>query len=174
MRTIRAWTDQPRSHLEVHRSTTRPSGQAPTDQVLGTIYGSFDYNFEGTGAWVGYALVSFGDAPAKVATFADRNTSFNQRKNGAIYGTETISLHFTDGSGSFNISAVFTGTPGATPGLYNLHEVGSITNGIGKYLHATGYATVQGPFLFPDPTITAGAPPWIAEIHGVIFGVNEP
>jgi hypothetical protein len=141
-------------------------------QISATIYGSFDYNFEGVGAWVGYALVSFGDQPAKVATFADRNTSFGQRKNGAIYGTETISLRFADGSGKFDIPARFEGIPGATPGLYNLHEVGSIANGTGKYSQTSGYLTVQGPFLFPDPAIAAGTPPWIAEIHGVIFGVD--
>jgi len=142
-------------------------------QISATIYGSFDYNFEGVGAWVGHALISFGDKPAKAATFADRNTSFNQRKNGAIYGTETISLRFIDGSGTIDIFATFEGTPGATPGLYNLHEVGTMGNGTGQYSGASGYVTVQGPFLFPDPGITAGAPPWIAEIYGVIFGIGE-
>jgi hypothetical protein len=142
-------------------------------QVSATIYGAFDYNFEGVGAWVGYALIRFGDKPAKVATFADRNTSFQQRTNGAISGTETISLRFSDGSGTLDIVARFEGTPGATPGLYNLHEVGAIGNGTGDYSHASGYVTVQGPFLFPDPSITAGAPPWIGEIHGSIVGMRE-
>lgn len=142
-------------------------------QISATIYGVFDYNFEGVGAWVGHALIRFGDKPAKVATFADRNTSFQQRKNGAISGTETISLRLTDGSGTFDIVARFEGTPGATPGLYNLHEVGAIGNGTGDYSRASGYVTVQGPFLFPDPATTAGAPPWIGEIHGAIFGMRE-
>jgi hypothetical protein len=155
------------------RAKPEASNQIQAVQISATIYGSFDYNFEGTGAWVGHALVSFADKPAKVATFADRNTSFNQRKNGTIYGTETISLRFTDGSGTFDIPARFEGTPGATPGLYALQEVGSIANGTGKYSQASGYVTVHGPFLFPDPAITAGAPPWIAEIHGIIFGVDE-
>jgi hypothetical protein len=155
------------------RAKPEASTRAQAVQISATIYGSFDYNFEGVGAWVGHALIRLGDKPAKVATFADRNTSFNQRKNGAIYGTETISLRFTDGSGSFEIVARFEGTAGATPGLYNLHEVGSIGNGTGEYSGVSGYVTVQGPFLFPDPTITPGAPPWISELHGEIFGINE-
>jgi hypothetical protein len=51
-----------------------------------------------------------------------------------------------------------------------LHEVGVLANGTGAYSGVSGFVTVQGPFLFPDPTVTAGAPPWIAEIHGVVAG----
>ncbi len=144
--------------------------RTPALQISATIYGGFDYNFEGHGAWVGHALVSIGNSPAKVAEFADRNTSFGMRQNGAIYGTETISLRFIDGSGTFDIPARFEGTPGGTPGLYNLHEVGSIMNGTGAFLGVSGVVAVQGPFLFPDPSVTAGVPPWIAEIHGSIHG----
>jgi hypothetical protein len=155
------------------RAKPEPGGRPRGVEIAATIYGSFDYNFEGVGAWVGHALIRFGEKPAKVATFADRNTSFNQRKNGAIYGTETISLSFTDGSGTFDILARFEGTPGATPGLYMLHEIGAISNGTGTYAGVSGYVTVQGPFLFPDPAITEGAPPWIAELHGMVLGMKE-
>jgi hypothetical protein len=141
--------------------------------VSGTIYGAFDYTFEGKGAWVGYALLAFGDKPAVKATFVDRNTSFGQRKNGAIYGTETISLTFTDSSSTFDVVARFDGIPDSTPGLYTLNEIGSIANGTGKYALASGHLTVHGPFLFPDPTTTPGAPLWIAEIHGIVFGLQE-
>jgi hypothetical protein len=141
--------------------------------VSGTIYGVFDYNFEGKGAWVGHALLSFGGKPPVAATFVDRNTSFGQKNNGAIYGTETISLNFTDGSGSFEILATFNGTPGATANLYNLSETGTIARGTGRYLWASGHVTVHGPFMFPDPTTTPGAPPWISEIHGVVLGMEE-
>jgi hypothetical protein len=155
------------------RPKPEAAGRAQTVEFSATIYGSFDYNFEGVGAWVGNALIRFGSKPAAVASFADRNTSFGQRPNGAIYGTETISLKFTDGSGSFDIVARFEGVPGSTPGLYTLHEIGAISNGTGTYAGVSGYVTVQGPFLFPDPTITAGAPPWIAEIHGAISGLQK-
>jgi hypothetical protein len=160
------------SALAQLRAKPQASNQLQAVQISATICGSFDYTFEGTGAWVGYALVTFGDKPAKVATFADRNTSFNQRQNGSIYGTETISLKFADGSGTFDIFASFQGTPGATPHLYNLHEAGAISNGTGEYARLSGYVTVQGPFLLPDPTITAGAPSWIAQVHGAVFGLN--
>ena len=149
------------------------SGHAQTMEISATIYGSFDYNFEGVGAWVGNALIRFGEKPAAVATFADRNTSFAQRPNGAIYGTETISLRLADGSGAFDIVARFEGTPGSTPGLYTLHEIGVIANGTGAYSGVSGYVAIQGPFLFPDPAVTTGAPPWIAEIHGAISGLQK-
>ena len=89
--------------------------------VSGTIYGTYDYDFEGKGAWVGHALLSFGGKPPVAATFVDRNTSFGQKNNGAIYGTETISLSFTDG-GTLEIFATFNGTPAATANLYNLRS----------------------------------------------------
>jgi hypothetical protein len=152
-------------------SEARPRAQST--QISATIYGSFDYNFEGAGAWVGYALIRFGDKPAKAATFVDRNTSFQQRRNGGIYGTETISVRFTDGSGTFEVVARFEGTPGATPGLYHLHEVGAIGNGTGAYSRVSGYVAIHGPFLFPDPATTAGAPSWISELHGQVSGLSE-
>ena len=155
------------------RPKPEPAGRVQTVEISATIYGSFDYNFEGVDSWVGYTLVRFGDKPAAVATFADRNTSFGQRPNGAIYGTETISLRFADGSGTFDIVARFEGTPGSTPGVYALHEIGVIANGTAAYSGVSGYVTVQGPFLFPDPTVTAGAPPWIAEVHGAISGLQK-
>lgn len=155
------------------RSRPEAAGHAQTMEISATIYGNFDYNFEGVGAWVGNALIRLSDKPAVVATFADRNTSFGQRPNGAIYGTETISLKFTDGSGTFDIVSRFEGIPGSTPGLYTLHEIGVIANGTGAYSGVSGYVTVQGPFLFPDPSVTAGAPPWIAEIHGAISGLQK-
>ncbi len=146
------------------------SAQAPAAQLSATLYGNFDYAFEGRGAWVGHALVSIGGGPAKTAEFADRNTSIAMRANGAIYGTETISVHFLDGSGDFQIMSQFEGTPAPTPGLYNLHEVGAITNGTGDYAGISGVVAVEGPFMFPDPRITTGAPPWIATVHGSIQG----
>ena len=155
------------------RSKPEAAGRAQTVEISATIYGSFDYTFEGVGAWVGNALIRLGNKPTAAATFADRNTSFGQRPNGAIYGTETISLRFADGSGTFDIVARFEGIPGATPGLYALHEIGVIANGTGAYSGVSGYVTVQGPFLFPDPALTAGAPPWIAEIHGAISGLQK-
>ena len=161
------------SHAHGQLPKPEPAGRVQTVEISATIYGSFDYNFEGVGAWVGYTLVRFGDKPAAVATFADRNTSFGQRPNGAIFGTETISLRFANGSGTFDIVARFEGTPGSTPGLYALHEIGVIANGTAAYSGVSGYVTVQGPFLFPDPTVTAGAPPWIAENHGAISGLQK-
>lgn len=155
------------------RTKPEPAGRAQTIEISATIYGNFDYNFEGVGAWVGNALIRFGDKPTAVTTFADRNTSFGQRPNGAIYGTETISLRFADGRGAFDIVARFEGTPASTPGLYMLHEIGAICNGTGAYSGVSGYVAVQGPFLFPDPSVTPGAPPWVAEIHGAISGLQK-
>jgi hypothetical protein len=154
------------------RARPEPSTRTPAAQISATIYGTFDYSFEGVGAWTGSALVRFGDKATKVAAFVDRNTDFHQRNNGAIYGTENISLRFLDGSGTFDILSRFEGTPESTPGLYYLHEVGAIANGTGEYSGVSGYVTVHGPFLFPDPAITEGAPPWISEIHGTILGMH--
>lgn len=149
---------------------TKEEWQTSAD-LSGTIYGSYDYTFEGKGAWVGHAILAIGGRQSVKATFIDRNNSIIREKDGAICGTETITLLLPDGS-TFEITAEFTGTPGATPGLYTLNESGSIANGTGAYRGASGHVVVQGPFLFPDPAATPGAPPWIAEIHGSVQGIS--
>jgi len=90
----------------------------------------------------------------------------------AIYGTEAITLTFPDGSGTVEIQAQYDGIPAATPGLYTLHEVGTFANGTGKWANASGQVTVTGPFVLPHSDIAPGSPPWIAEIHGTISGVE--
>lgn len=140
-------------------------------EVSGTIFGAYDYSFEGKGAWVGQAIVRIEGRAAAKATFVDRNNSIVRNNDGAISGTETITLSFPDG-GSFEVIAKFKGTPASTPGLYTLQETGTIANGTGAYDRVSGSVVVQGPFLLPDPAVTPGAPPWIAEIHGVLQGLN--
>ncbi len=140
-------------------------------EVSGTIYGSYDYGFEGKGAWVGDAILAFdGQSPVK-ATFVDRNNSISRTPEGGIIGAETITLRFADGA-SFEVRAKFTGTPASTPGLYTLHETGWVANGTGAYKQVSGHVVIEGPFLFPDPNATPGAPPWIATIHGVVNGLK--
>jgi hypothetical protein len=78
------------------------------------------------------------------------------------------------GSGTFEIPACFEGTPEATPGLYHLHESGTIGKGTGAYAGLSGSVTVEGPFLFPDPSITTGAPIWISQLHGTVSGYYVP
>ncbi len=138
-------------------------------EVSGTIYGCYDYSFEGKGAWVGHIIFKI-DGRALKGTFVDRNSSLTRKPDGEISGTETISVSVSPTDG-FEVCATFTGVPAATPGLYTLHESGSITNGTGVYRDLSGTVEVNGPFLLPDPNSTPGAPPWIAEIHGALAGV---
>jgi hypothetical protein len=140
-------------------------------QVSGTIYGTYDYTFEGTGAWVGYAVLAV-DGKVATAEMADRNLTHGSRGDGSIYGTEAVTLTFVDGSGTVEIHSQYDGIPASTPGLYTLHEVGTFANGTGKWANASGQVTVTGPFVRPHSEIFPGAPPWIAEIHGVISGVE--
>lgn len=143
-------------------------------QVSATVYGQFTFSYEGgPPAWYGNVLVRFGNQPAKVATFVDRNnspTGPSVRPNGSIYGTETISLTFEDGS--FDIVARFEGTPQSTPGLFQLQEVGMIGNGTGAYAGVSGPVTIHGPFL--DPAKAVDAPLWIAQMQGMVVGLKVP
>lgn len=143
-------------------------GQATT--ISATFYGNYDFTFEGRGAWVGYAIFDFGGESPVTAKLVDRNTSKGRNKNGSIYGTETISLTFTDGSGTLELPCRFDGTPAATPGLYTLHEVCSLANGTGKYQNVAGQVVNHGPFLLPS--IVPDAPGWIAEMHGFQTGLD--
>jgi hypothetical protein len=140
--------------------------------VSGTFYGAFDYAFEGKGAWVGYAVFQFGDRSPAMASFVDRNTSYAEGKNGVAKGTETISVTLLDGSGTFELNARFMGIPGATPSLYNLSETSTFANGTGQYAGISGQLTTHGPYLYPNPAITPGAPLWIGEAHGVALGLE--
>jgi hypothetical protein len=140
-------------------------------ELCGTIFGSYDYGFEGKGAWVGHAILAIEGRPPLQATFVDRNTSIARKPEGEIWGTETITLK-TPAGDSFEVCGKFTGSPASTPGLYTLHETGTIANGTGAFDHISGQVVVQGPFMFPDPAVTTGAPPWIAEIHGLVRGIR--
>jgi hypothetical protein len=152
---------------------------APSVRISATIYGHLDYEFEGRGAWVGYAVVQFGNQPAKVAKFVDRNTGMQPGANGAFSGTETLSLAFLDGSGSFDILGVFDALPAATPGLYQLLETGTLANGTVDYARTAGSVVVKGPFLHPDPSLNPATlvepplsfSPWIAELRGRVTGL---
>jgi hypothetical protein len=137
--------------------------------ISGTIYGTLGLAPEGVPAWIGNAMVSFGNGPALIATFIDRNNSADFKKHG-LSGTETISLEFLDGSGSFDIVGRFNVSQASTPGLFVLHETGYITNGKKNYANLSGRVTVQGPAVEPPPE--GGVPMWISEIHGVTVGTK--
>ena len=142
--------------------------KAPPLTLAGTIYGNFDAENPGGPAWVGHLLVTIGDEPARVATIVDRNTGMVPNANGTITGSETISVTFTDGSGSFDIVGEFVVTPAAVPALAYLNETGKIANGTGAYAHASGWVFVHGPFVLPFTPPVQGTPQWIAELHGEI------
>ena len=142
--------------------------QIPPLTLAGTIYGTFDPANPGGPAWVGHLLVTIGDEPAQVATIVDRNTGMVPNANGTITGSETISVTFTDGSGSFDIVGEFVVTPAASPALAYLNETGKIANGTGVYAHASGWVFLHGPFLLPFTPPVQGPPQWIAELHGEI------
>lgn len=149
----------------------QPPKGAPVP-VKGTLYGTYSQSFEGNGAWVGHAVLVFGDKPPRKASMVDRGASCTQNKDGSIKGSEIITLTFLDGSGTLDIDGRFDGLPGRTPCLFTLRETGTITRGTGKYAHVNGRVKVEGPFLFPDTGTTPGAAPWIAELHGTLAGVE--
>lgn len=142
-------------------------------RIVATINGHLDYTAM---AWAGTALVQLGDQPAKAATIIDRSTSAPvAHEDGSFSGTETISVVFADGSGSFDIVGKFDATPAATPGLYILHETGTLANGMGEYLGISGTVVIKGPFMHPDPGVNPAAlidpespPAWIAELRGKV------
>lgn len=132
-----------------------------------TVYGHFDYNQD---VWVGTILISFrGEAPV-AGTFKSVNTSISFKKGGAVEGTETMKV--TLPAGTFDVESRFSGVPGSTPYLMNLHEVGVITNGTGLYANLSGSVSAQGPYINPFPPIPGGFPAgFIGELHGAVHGL---
>ena len=152
---------QPKSHVADHR---------PTHSLSGSLFATFDPTFQGTGAWIGYAYLSIGNQPAKLATLVDRGTSVSPRANGGIYGTETITFTFADGSGTFAVPVSFSAAPGSTPNMFSVQEHGPIGNGTGSYAGASGFMTTRGSAIVPQHAV---AMPWMAEISGFITGVSD-
>ena len=158
----------------------RALAQAKTTGVLvsGIIYGQFGFDDNGELHWLGHASVSFDKKPPVFAKIVDKNIG----GDGNNYSHEQITFTFIDGSGSFDVLGRFTANAGSTPGLYYLHEEGSIANGTGKYANASGKVTLQGPYVWPDEwwLITdlegewpgAGWPMWMPEVHGIMFGIQ--
>ena len=122
------------------------SKSAASVRIAATIYGQFD---PVAMAWVGYALVQLGDRPATIATVVDRGTSLQLGDNGAFSGTETLTLTFLDGSGTFDILGVYDAEPATTPFLCYLTESGTVENGTGVFAQISGLVVIKGPFLHP-------------------------
>lgn len=154
------------------------SSNSPGVHISASIAGHLSYV---EGAWVGYMLVRFGAEPVRLARFQDRNTGITPGDDGVSFsGTETITVTFVDGSGTFEIVARFDAVPTGTPAMYMLHETGSIANGTGAYTGVGGSVSVTGPFMHPDPAVNPGAlldadspPPWLAKLHGRITGLPK-
>jgi len=146
----------------------------------GSIYAHLDL---AVGAWVGHAMVSIGNQPPKFATIVDQSTGAgappsHRTREGMWYGTELMVMTFVDGSGSIEFTSKYRATPESAPGLFELHEVCSITNGTGDYAGISGTASIQGPFIGASAAIEynmnedPSAPLlWISAVHGEVTGL---
>jgi len=156
-------------------AATNPVAKSHAVQFSASCYATYDFHFEGNGAWFGHLWVKLGDQPVKLATFVDRGTSFGMNNDRSYYGTETMSVTFVDGSGTFDILFSFESTPGSAPFMMKLHAIGAIAKGTGDYVHATGVVTAEGPYLdYPESeSEIAGPLTTISEMHGQISGLVE-
>ena len=145
--------------------------QPPKSSSAGKTYplsGSlFATNTPGVG-WTGYAFIALGGNSVKEAAISVQNHSVNPRPNGAIYGSETITFTFTDGSGSFQADVDFASALASTPNMGTVHENGVILNGTGKYALASGILTCRGHVILGKNPM-----PWMSELHGSISGVVD-
>lgn len=155
---------------------------APPVTFSGSIYAHFDLE---VGAWVGHAMVSIGNQPPKFATIVDESTGAGApprqtTREGMWYGTELMVMTFVDGSGTIEFTSKYRATPESAPGLFELHEVSSITKGTGDYAGISGTASIQGPFIGASAAVDynlnedPSAPLlWISAVHGQISGLAE-
>lgn len=158
--------------LITQQSSSAPN-QVKSYSLSGSLCGSYEpldpLNPLGEWAWKGTAVISFANQPPKFATFVDRNNWSGTRGKGGqgLYGSETITFTFDDGSGTFQATVDFYGTPAATPLMYNVQERGPIGNGTGDYALANGMLTTHGTAI-AIPAKPGAALTWMAELHGSI------
>jgi hypothetical protein len=139
------------------------SSQGKTYPLAGSLFATLTQS-----GWSGYAFIALGGNPVKEATISVQNHSVNPRANGAIYGSETITFTFTDGSGSFQADVDFASALGSTPNMGTVHEQGVILNGTGNYALASGILTCRGHVILGKNPM-----PWMSELHGSISGVVD-
>lgn len=149
-----------------------PAASAPPKaiSISGTQSATFNY---GMMSWDGTNLISFGGQPAKAAKAISGGGSVAVDANGMITGTEILTLVFKDGSGSFDMVCRFRGTPGSTPGLVHLHELGTVGNGTGDYAKISGTVVIQGTFLNPFPVWEDTVPSYVGQVDGSVSGISQ-
>ncbi len=100
----------------------------------------------------------------------------NSPASGGWSGNEHWVVTFYDPQvGGFELDAHYQASPSSAPGLFTLHETGSIVNGTGRFARASGQISIQGPFTVPLGAVPAPDERqlfWISEIHGSIQGME--
>jgi hypothetical protein len=142
----------------------------------GTIYG-----WHNGKSWIGEGNFTVGKKVMH-ATIVDVNTGIS--KQGDMWlGTETATFDFGSGN-KVDLMTEFvtehqTDAVGTSAGLFHVNETGYFANGQGKFKHAWGRFSSQGPFgpgvtLPPEikPTANDGLF-WIGQYNGMICGVEN-
>ncbi len=145
---------------------SKPAGLS----VSGSLYGQLDLDPSNPArrVWIAKATFRVGDEVLS-ANIIDRTvTRSAMNPSGTWSGAELWIVSFADGS-TFQFESSYQVSAGSAPGMYFLHETGSIINGTGRFQNASGELTVQGPFVLP-PGWGPGDPKWISQIHGNILG----
>ena len=140
----------------------------------GTIYG-----WHNGDSWYGVGDFTFG-RKIMHATVSDPNTGFTD--NGDTWlGTEEATFTFASGEKITLMTDFVTEhqtDPAGTQGVYHVNEIGYFARGTGRFQHAWGRFTLQGPFGFGValPTnITPGTNDglfWIGQYNGSICGLT--
>ncbi len=156
-----------------------PSAQA---QAMGqgvTVSGALYGNYDGV-VWHANVNFQIGDEllPAVIVDSAvdGKHWHKNSPANGGWSGNEHWVVTFYDPAvASFELDAHYQASIGSAPGFATLHETGSIVNGTGRFAHASGQISIQGPFTWPEGSVPAPDERqlfWISEIHGTIQGMQ--
>jgi hypothetical protein len=139
----------------------------------GTIYAGH------TTAWIGGGDFTVGRA-TRHANVVDVNTSISQ--DGDVWrGTETATFDFGKGNTVDLVTDFVTEhmNNATSTGIFHVNEIGTFSNGKGKFKNAYGHFSSQGPFgpnvkLPSTATVPEGSNMfWIGQYHGFICGVTE-
>jgi hypothetical protein len=149
----------------------------PDSQCLpfgGTIYG-----WHNESSWYGVGDFTFGKKTLH-ATVIDPNTSFTD-KGDLWLGTEEATLTFPTGEKITLLTDFITEhqtDAGGSQGVYHVNEIGSFARGTGRFQHAWGRFTQQGPFgrgVSLPSTVTPGVNDgmfWIGQYYGTVCGLR--
>lgn len=119
--------------------------------------------------WLGQAWWAFGNAAPRIAGELTNEPVYEKTEGDLLLGTERTTVDFGNGDSFQLITRWLSHHVGAEGGVAEIHEIGTITNGTGKFANVTGIffsSGTAGPGMSRDQKTFL----WLGSRTGTICG----